>query len=210
MFKKSVQTPFKIKMQFNSIKLFARFVFLGWLFNFISNLLLFNQTDYVLLYTVFTHFVLPPLKYGMEQLAEYLDMRIRNEEKNIKENRDKLDRDYLYHFAWNGEELFKSHFMVKQYGELRQVIRVAEAPGEVHGYIQHKREECLKELVSGSIRRRSTDDIFNLAHIYRLECMQGLVKDYAGFERLLSMKAPQKEIRTKKAPERKRPDGLKM
>lgn len=58
----------------------------------------------------------------MEQLAEYLDMRIRNEEKNIKENRDKLDRDYLYHFAWNGEELFKSHFMVKLYGELRQVI----------------------------------------------------------------------------------------
>ena len=149
-------------------------------------------------------------KYGMEQLAEYLDMRIRNEEKNIKENRDKLDRDYLYHFAWNGEELFKSHFMVKQYGELRQVIRVAEAPGEVHGYIQHKREECLKELVSGSIRRRSTDHIFNLAHTYRLECMQGLVKDYAGFERLLSMKAPQKEIKTKKAPERKRPDGLKM
>ena len=64
MFKKSVQTPFKIKMQFNSIKLFARCVFLGWLFNFISNLLLFNQTDYVLLYTVFTHFVLPPLIYN--------------------------------------------------------------------------------------------------------------------------------------------------
>ena len=64
MFKKSVQTPFKIKMQFNSIKLFARFVFLGWLFNFISNLLLFNQTDYVLLYTVFTHFVLPPLLFA--------------------------------------------------------------------------------------------------------------------------------------------------
>ena len=166
-------------------------------------------------------------KYGMERLAEYLDMRIRNEEKSIKENRDKLDRDYLYHFAWNGEELFKSHFMVKRYGELRQVIRQAEAPGEVHGYIpvsythlrahetvhgyiRHKREECLKELVSGSIRRRSTDDIFNLAHTYRLECMQRLVKDYAGFERLLSMKAPQKEIKTKKAPERKRQDGLKM
>lgn len=100
--------------------------------------------------------------------------------------------------------------MVKRYGELRQVIRQAEAPGEVHGYIRHKREECLKELVSGSIRRRSTDDIFNLAHTYRLECIQRLVKDYAGFERLLSMKAPQKEIKTKKAPERKRQDGLKM
>ena len=65
-------------------------------------------------------------------------------------------------------------------------------------------------LVSGSIRRHSTNDIFNLAHTYRLECMQKLVKDYTGFERLLSMKAPQKEIKTKKAPERKRPDGLKM
>ncbi len=150
-------------------------------------------------------------KYGMEQLAEYLDMRIRNEEKNIKENRDKLDRDYLYHFAWNGEELFKSHFMVKQYGELRQVIRQAEAPGEVHGYIRHKREECLKELVSGSIRRRSTDDIFNLAHTYRLECMQGLVKDYAGFERLLSMKPPRKEVKAKTEPEmKKKSNGLKI
>lgn len=149
-------------------------------------------------------------KYGMEQLAEYLDMRIRNEEKNIKENRDKLNRDYHYYFAWNGEDLFKSHFMVKQYGELRQVIRQAEAPGEVHGYIRHKREECLKELVSGSIRRRSTNDIFNLAHTYRLECMQKLVMDYTGFERILSMKAPRKEIRMKKDSERKKPDGLKM
>lgn len=103
-------------------------------------------------------------KYGMEQLAEYLDMRIRYEEKTIKEIRNKLDRDYLYHFAWTGEELFKSHFMVKQYGELRQVIRQVGAPEKVHGYIRHKREECLKELVSGSIRRRSTDEISNLAH----------------------------------------------
>lgn len=149
-------------------------------------------------------------KYGMEQLAEYLDMRIRYEEKSIKENRDKLDRDYLYHFAWTGEELFKSHFMVKQYVELRQVIRQVGAPGEVHGYIRHKQEECLKELVSGSIRRRSTDEISNLAHTYRLECMQRLVKDYTGFERLLSMKVPQKEIKTKKDPERNKPDGLKM
>ena len=70
-------------------------------------------------------------KYGMEQLAEYLDMRIRYEEKIIKENRNKLDRDYLYYFVWTGEELFKSHFMVKQYGELRLIIRQVEAPGSL-------------------------------------------------------------------------------
>ena len=151
-------------------------------------------------------------KYGMEQLAEYLDMRIRYEEKTIKEIRNKLDRDYLYHFAWTGEELFKSHFMVKQYGELRQVIRQVGVPGEVHGYIRHKREECLKELVSGSIRRRSTDDISNLAHTYRLECMQRLVKDYTGFERLLSMKAPREEVKAKTEQEtiKKKSNGLKM
>lgn len=40
--------------------------------------------------------------------------------------------------------------------------------------------------------------------------MQRLVKDYTGFEQLLSMKAPRKEIKTKKDPERKKPDGLKM
>ena len=79
MFKKSVQTPFKIKMQFNSIKLFARFVFLGWLFNFISNLLLFNQTDYVLLYTVFTHFVLPPLDIPQGEALNSDSLSLRTE-----------------------------------------------------------------------------------------------------------------------------------
>lgn len=150
-------------------------------------------------------------KYGMERLAEYLDMQIRTEEKNIKENRNKLDRDYLYYFAWNGEALFKSHFMVKQYGELRQVIRQVEAPGEVHGYIRHKQAECLNELAGGSIRRRSTDEIFNLAHTYRLECMQRLIKDYTDFERLLSIEPPRKEMKTKTEPEmKKKSNGLKM
>ena len=59
-------------------------------------------------------------KYGMEQLAEYLDMRIRYEEKTIKEIRINWT-GITFIFAWTGEELFKSHFMVKQYGELRQV-----------------------------------------------------------------------------------------
>jgi len=114
-------------------------------------------------------------KYGMEQLAEYLDMRIRYEEETIKEIRNKL-------------------------------------PGEVHGYIRHKREECLKELVSGSIRRRSTDEISNLAHTYRLECMQRLVKDYTGFERILLMKAPREEVKAKTEPEtmKKKSNGLKI
>lgn len=53
-------------MQFNSIKLFARFVFLGQLFNYIANLLFFSRNKSVLLYTVFTHFVLPPLISRME------------------------------------------------------------------------------------------------------------------------------------------------
>ena len=151
-------------------------------------------------------------KYGMEQLAEYLDMQIRTEEKNIKENRNKLDRDYLYYFAWNGEALFKSHFMVKQYGELRQIIRQVGVPGEVHGYIRHKQAEWLNELASGSIRRRSTDEIFNLAHTYRLECMQKLIKDYTDFERLLSMKPPHEEANVKNKPEnetKKKYNGLK-
>ena len=33
-------------------------------------------------------------KYGMEQLAEYLDMRIRNEEKNIKESKHSINSPF--------------------------------------------------------------------------------------------------------------------
>lgn len=106
MFKKSVQTPFKIKMQFNSIKLFARFVFLGWLFNFISNLLLFNQTDYVLLYTVFTHFVLPPLHSILFLFPQRYDLSaIKKPEKQIinglMEKSKRLSENRLAHSEKN-------------------------------------------------------------------------------------------------------------
>ena len=66
-------------------------------------------------------------KYGIEQLSEYLEMQIRIKDGRIKRYKEQMDSDFLYYFAWAGKDLFKEHYMVGKYKELRQVLKEAES-----------------------------------------------------------------------------------
>lgn len=140
-------------------------------------------------------------RYGMDQLGLWLDMKIHRGEEKMEKLHEKVRNDYLYHFAWSGEELYKVHYMTGKYRELREVIRETQKPEEVSDYILQEREKCLRELVGGEIYTHYTNEIFNLAHSYKVECTQQLIQDYNGFGQLLSMKPPHKEVEMKKAPE---------
>ena len=65
-------------------------------------------------------------KYGIEQLSEYLEMQIRIKDGRIKRYKEQMDSDFLYYFAWAGKDLFKEHYMVGKYKELRQILKEAE------------------------------------------------------------------------------------
>lgn len=150
-------------------------------------------------------------KYAIEELARWLGMKIGRERINIKGYRDKLDSDFLYYFKWTGEDLFKSHFMARSYEQLKDFVGRAKDATEVHDFIRKKREECLKELVDGSIRKMSTNDLFNLTHTLKLECAQQLIKEYMEFDNILSIEPPQKQVTQKpEASDRKKSNGLKM
>lgn len=151
-------------------------------------------------------------KYGMEQLSEYLEMQIRIKDGRIKRYTEQMDSDYLYYFAWAGKNLFKEHYMVGKYKELRQVLKDAKSPEVVWDYLQTERGKCLGKLVNGEIYAHYSDDIFNLAHSYKTECCQQLIQDYNGFGQLLSMKPPREDVKVKTEPEtkRKKSNGLKV
>lgn len=115
-------------------------------------------------------------KYGIEQLSEYLEMQIRIKDGRIKRYKEQMDSDFLYYFAWAGKDLFKEHYMVGKYKELRQILKEAESPEAVQDYLQRERGKCLEKLVDGEIYTHYSEDIFNLAHSYKTECRQQLIR----------------------------------
>ena len=151
-------------------------------------------------------------KYGMDQLLKYLEMQINLKSDRIRMYKKQMDSNYLYHFAWAGKDLFKAYYMIEKYKELRQVLKKAKRPEEVHEYLQTERGKCVRELVNGPIYIHYSDEIFNLAHSYRTECTQQLIQDYNGFGQLLSKKPPRQEVKTEIEPEtmKKKSNGLKM
>lgn len=151
-------------------------------------------------------------KYGMDQLLKYLEMQINLKSDRIRMYKKQMDSNYLYYFAWAGKDLFKAYYMIEKYKELRQVLKKAKRPEEVHEYLQTERGKCVRELVNGLIYIHYSDEIFNLAHSYRTECTQQLIQDYNGFGQLLSKKPPRQEVKTEIEPEtmKKKSNGLKM
>ena len=151
-------------------------------------------------------------KYGMDKLLKYLEMQINLKSDRIRMYKKQMDSNYLYYFAWAGKDLFKAYYMIEKYKELRQVLKKAKRPEEVHEYLQTERGKCVRELVNGPIYIHYSDEIFNLAHSYRTECTQQLIQDYNGFGQLLSKKPPRQEVKTEIEPEtmKKKSNGLKM
>ena len=151
-------------------------------------------------------------KYGMDQLLKYLEMQINLKSDRIRMYKKQMDSNYLYYFAWAGKDLFKAYYMIEKYKDLRQVLKKAKRPEEVHEYLQTERGKCVRELVNGPIYIHYSDEIFNLAHSYRTECTQQLIQDYNGFGQLLSKKPPRQEVKTEIEPEtmKKKSNGLKM
>lgn len=151
-------------------------------------------------------------KYGMDQLLKYLEMQINLKSDRIRMYKKQMDSNYLYYFAWAGKDLFKAYYMIEKYKELRQVLKKAKRPEEVHEYLQTERGKCVRELVNGPIYIHYSDEIFNLAHSYRTECTQQLIQDYNGFGQFLSKKPPRQEVKTEIEPEtmKKKSNGLKM
>lgn len=150
-------------------------------------------------------------KYAMDQLLKCLEMQIGIKDNRINKCRERMDSDYLYYFAWEGKELFKAHYMAARYRELHEFVKRAGGLQQVQEYLRQEREKCIGTLLDEEIYTHYTEDIFNLAHSYKMECIQQLVKDYNGFGKILSMKPPREEVKTGKTPDiKERSNRLKI
>ena len=100
--------------------------------------------------------------YNIKKLVEAAD----NYTKEMNEN-------YTYLFCWYSESMYKMQFKLAVYRELREVINTGVFE-EVVTYLASKVEEFTDDLLSRSLRRNSTSEMMNLAHVAEAEVKQEL------------------------------------
>ena len=100
--------------------------------------------------------------YNIKKLVEAAD----NYTKEMKEN-------YTYFFCWYAESMYKMQFKLAVYRELREVINTGVFE-EVVTYLASKVEEFTDDLLSRCLRRNSTSEMMNLAHVAEAEVKQEL------------------------------------
>ena len=105
----------------------------------------------------------------------------------------KSNTDYLSFFGDKSEEFYKQHYMYKWLSDLRSNIRKLETPQQIQEYIQRRRNACLDKLLEQDISAGSTSPMSNLAHTFRLECSQQLIREYDLLVRFLTATPRQRQ-----------------
>ena len=100
--------------------------------------------------------------YNIKKLVEAAD----NYTKEMNEN-------YTYFFCWYAESMYKMQFKLAVYRELREVINTGVFENVVT-YLLYKVKEFTDDLLSRSLRRNSTSEMMNLAHVAEAEVKQEL------------------------------------
>lgn len=84
-----------------------------------------------------------------------------------------MNENYTYFFCWHAESMYKMQFKLAEYRELREVINTGVFE-EVVTYLTNKVEGFTDDLLSRSLRRNSTSEMMNLAHVAEAEVKQEL------------------------------------
>ena len=136
----------------------------------------------------------------IEQLQQYLDKKKGVVESNIKEYSAQLESNYLYFFGWHADDLYKAHYMDKNYKAIQESIDAAETPKDIEGILKRCTLYIEDDLLHGPLVARSTSPMSNMAHSLEMECKQKLLKDLRKLNRILQSETVSERMRPQEAP----------
>lgn len=110
---------------------------------------------------------------NMDILVKRVDHSIKKLVKAADDYTREMNENYTYFFCWYAESMYKMQFKLAVYRELREVINTGVFE-EVVTYLASKVEEFTDDLLSRSLRRNSTSEMMNLAHVAEAEVKQEL------------------------------------
>lgn len=101
----------------------------------------------------------------MEEIRKHIERRIESFKEDIQACRETLNDDYERFFMWEAEEMYKKNKMLGLYEELLAAVR----KGILKETLAQKIARLEHEIIYGDVRRRSTDCMLNLLHVFNME-----------------------------------------
>ena len=120
-------------------------------------------------------------------LVKRVDCRIKELVEAADNYTKEMNENYAYFFCWHAESMYKMQIKLAQYRELREVINTGLFE-EIVTYLTGKVEEFTVDLLSRGLRRNSTSEMMNLAHVVEAEVKQELRRVFEMFVRDLKTK----------------------
>lgn len=119
------------------------------------------------------------------EIERFINRRMLGIQGDINYYVEEAAKDYERFFVWHSEDLYKSKLMMKFYKDLADHLNSGCDMKVFKDYIEYLIEKNTDDLVKGEVRRQSTSELSNLAHICEREVKQrmisickGIIKEY--------------------------------
>ena len=113
-------------------------------------------------------------------LVKWVDYHIKGLVKTADNYTQEMNENYAYFFCWHAESMYKMQIKLSEFRKLREVINTGVFE-EIVIYLTGKVEEFAADLLNRSLRRNSTSEMMNLAHVVEAEVEQELCKVFEMF-----------------------------
>lgn len=100
--------------------------------------------------------------------------KIASIEGDINEYKEKFNEDYEKFLMWYAEDLYKCKLMLGHYNSLLTAIETEDL-SFFKETLRHNVEHFSDDILCGSLRRNSTNNFANLAHVLELEVKQKMI-----------------------------------
>lgn len=121
-------------------------------------------------------------KVILKNLESKVGKRLITLKGEIEHYTEAFNQGYDKFFLWYAEGMFKCKKEYAYYSYLMQLVKLEDLE-MVKGHLRHCVEHLTDDLMYGSLRRSSSNDMVNLAHILELEVKQEIVKSFTCFLR---------------------------
>ena len=111
----------------------------------------------------------------IEKLKSRLNRRLSGIESDIAEYKQKFNEDYSKFLLWYAEDLYKAEQEFGHYNSLLTAVETGDLDF-VKECLRHKIEHWSDDLIHGSLRRSSTNNVANLTHVLDLEVKQKMIQ----------------------------------
>lgn len=106
---------------------------------------------------------------------EYIEKLIAKNKAQLKTYKDNLEENYLHHFEWVAEKIFKLEWKNKTLNDI--LVLFDDENVNAENAVKNLKERFKNSLLTQSLMKSSTNPIANLTSLWISECKQEIIEE---------------------------------